>query len=47
MMRYTVMILSKEHAWYNIIRAGDQWNRIQVVSQDVYVYNIIIIKSEI
>ena len=33
----TDVISSKEHAWYNMIREGDQWNRIQVVSQDVYI----------
>jgi len=31
-----------------MIRAGDQWNRTQVIRQDINIYNIIIIiiKSE-
>ena len=34
---------SREHAWYNMIRTGDQRNRTPVVRQDVNIYNIIII----
>jgi len=41
------VILSREHAWYNMIRAEDWWNRIQVVRQNVNRYNIIIIRPEI
>ena len=43
-----VMISSREHAWCIMIRAGDWWNRTQVVRQNVSSYNIIIIiKPEI
>ena len=35
------MISSREYSWYNKIRAGEWWNRIQVVRQDVNRYNII------
>jgi len=41
-MRYTVAILSKEHARYNMIRAEDWKDSTQVVSHDVHIYNIII-----
>ena len=45
------MITSREHAWYNMIRAGHWWNETQTVRQDVNLYNIIIIiinqKSEV
>jgi len=34
----------REHAWYNMIKAGDWWNRTQVIRQDVNIYNIIIIR---
>jgi len=37
------MILSREHAWCNMIRTVDWWDRIQVVRHDVNIYNIIII----
>ena len=47
MIRYTIVISSKEHAWYNMIRAGNQWDSAQLVNQDVYKYNIIIIKLKI
>ena len=36
------MMSSREHAWYNMIRVRTWWNRTHV-SQDVNVYNIIII----
>ena len=32
---------SREYSWYNKIRAGDWWDRIQVERQDVDNYNII------
>ena len=35
------MISSREYTWYNKIRAGDWWNKTQVVRQDVSRYNII------
>ena len=35
------MISSREYSWYDKIRAGDWWNRTQVVKQDVSSYNII------
>jgi len=37
---------SREHAWYNMIRTGDQRNRILAVRQDEYIYNIIIITTK-
>ena len=36
-------IISREHAWYNMIRVEDWWNRTQVVKQNVSRYNIVMI----
>ena len=40
------MISSREHSWYNKIRAGDWWNITQVAKQDISSYNIIMVINQ-
>ena len=40
------MILGIEYSWYDNIRAGDWWNRTQVVKQDVSRYNIVMLINQ-
>ena len=40
------MISSREYSCYDKIRAGDWWNRTQVVKKDVSSYNIIMVINQ-
>ena len=37
------MISSRKYSWYDRIRAGDWWNKIQMIKQDVSTYKIIMV----
>ena len=37
------LISSREYSWFDKIRAGDWWNRTQIVKQGVSMYNIVMI----